>query len=145
LGSDRRFSLRQEDGFAGLKSLLPPPSRRACIFIDPPYEVKEDYRNLPRSLAGALRRFPSGLYIIWYPLLGNRDATLSETLIDLHRGNKCRVELRTAPRTERGMYGSGLVILNPPWTLKAALESAMPVMADLLGEGEWDLRWEGPS
>jgi 23S rRNA (adenine2030-N6)-methyltransferase len=43
------------------------------------------------------------------------------------------------------MYGSGLVILNPPWTLKAALESAMPVMADLLGEGEWDLRWEGPS
>ncbi|MDR2741153.1 MAG: 23S rRNA (adenine(2030)-N(6))-methyltransferase RlmJ [Treponema sp.] len=144
LGTDCRFRLRREDGFAGLKSLLPPPSRRACVFIDPPYEVKEDYENLPHSLAGALRRFSSGLYIAWYPLLGNRDTMLPETLTGLHRGDKCRVELRTAPRTDRGMYGSGLVILNPPWTLKAALESAMPVMADLLGEGrgEWDLQWE---
>jgi 23S rRNA (adenine2030-N6)-methyltransferase len=147
LGTDRRFSLRREDGFAGLKSLLPPPSRRACVFIDPVYELKEDDENLPRSVAVALRRFPTGLYIIWYPLLGNRDAALPETLLGLHRGNKCRAELRTAPRTDRGMYGSGLVILNPPWTLKAALESAMPVMADLLGEGrgEWDLGWESPS
>ncbi|MDR2071716.1 MAG: 23S rRNA (adenine(2030)-N(6))-methyltransferase RlmJ [Treponema sp.] len=147
LGTDRRFSLRREDGFAGLKSLLPPPSRRACVFIDPPYEIKEDYENLPHSLAGALKRFPTGLYIIWYPLLGNKDAALPETLFGLHRGNRCRAELRTASRTDRGMYGSGLVILNPPWTLKAALESALPVMADLLGEDrhEWDLRWESPS
>jgi 23S rRNA (adenine2030-N6)-methyltransferase len=137
--------LRREDGFAGLKSLLPPPSRRACVFIDPPYEIKEDYGNLPRSLAEALRRFPTGLYIIWYPLLGDRDAALPETLAGLYRGNRCRVELRTAPRTNKGMYGSGLVILNPPWTLKAALESAMPVMADLLGDGRggWDLQWAG--
>jgi 23S rRNA (adenine2030-N6)-methyltransferase len=144
LGTDRRFSLRREDGFAGLKGLLPPPSRRACVFIDPPYEIKADYVDLPRTMAGALRRFPSGIYIIWYPLLGSRDTTLPETLTGLYRGNKCRAELRTAPRTDRGMYGSGLVILNPPWTLKAALESALPVMADLLGEGrgEWDLRWE---
>jgi 23S rRNA (adenine2030-N6)-methyltransferase len=146
LGTDRRFSLRREDGFAGLKSLLPPLSRRACVFIDPPYELKEDYENLPRSLAGALRRFPTGLYLIWYPLLGNRDVTLTETLLGLHRGNKCQAELRTAPQTDRGMYGSGLIILNPPWTLKAALESALPVMADLLGEGrgEWEMRWESP-
>jgi 23S rRNA (adenine2030-N6)-methyltransferase len=147
LGTDRRFSLRREDGFAGLKSLLPPPSRRACVFIDPPYEMKEDYKNLPRSLAEALRRFPTGLYIVWYPLLGNRDAALPETLIGLYRGNRCRAELRTASRTDRGMYGSGLVILNPPWTLKAALESALPVMAGLLGDGcgGWDLQWESPA
>jgi 23S rRNA (adenine2030-N6)-methyltransferase len=143
LGPDRRFRLRREDGFLGLKSLLPPPSRRACVFIDPPYEVKEDYENLPRTLAGALRRFPTGLYIIWYPLLGNRDAGLPETLLGLYQGNRCRVELYTAARTDRGMYGSGLIILNPPWMLKAALESAMPVMADLLGDGRsgWFLQW----
>jgi 23S rRNA (adenine2030-N6)-methyltransferase len=144
MGTDRRFSLRREDGFGGFKSLLPPPSRRACVFIDPPYEIKEDYETLPRSLAGALRRFPSGIYIIWYPLLGNKDTRLPETLMGLHRGNRCRAELRTASRTDRGMYGNGLVILNPPWTLKAALESALPVMADLLGEDrhEWELCWE---
>jgi 23S rRNA (adenine2030-N6)-methyltransferase len=147
LKTDSRFKLRREDGFKGLKSLLPPPSRRACVFIDPPYEVKEDYETLPRSLAEALKRFPSGIYIVWYPLLGNRDAGLPETLAGLHRGGKCRVELRTAPRTDRGLYGNGLVILNPPWTLKAALENAMPVMADLLGEdgGGWMLEWENLS
>jgi 23S rRNA (adenine2030-N6)-methyltransferase len=144
LGLDRRFALRREDGFAGLKSLLPPPSRRACIFIDPPYEVKEDYETLPRVLADALKRFPTGIYIVWYPLLGNRDALLPDTLLGLYRGNRCRVELRTAPPADRGMYGSGLVIYNPPWTLKPALESALPVMAELLGRGQgaWDIRWE---
>jgi 23S rRNA (adenine2030-N6)-methyltransferase len=106
--------------------------------------VKEDYRTLPASLAEALTRFPTGLYIIWYPLLGNRDFSPAKTLSDLHRGNKCRVELRTALRPDRGMYGSGLVIYNPPWTLKAALENTMPVMAELLGrdQGAWDLWWE---
>jgi 23S rRNA (adenine2030-N6)-methyltransferase len=144
LGADPRFSLRREDGFAGLKSLLPPPPRRACIFIDPPYEVKEDYKTLPAALAEALRRFPTGLYIIWYPLLGNRDSSPAGSLWDPHRGNKCRVELRTALRQDRGMYGSGLVVYNPPWTLKAALESTLPVMAELLGRdpGAWDLWWE---
>jgi 23S rRNA (adenine2030-N6)-methyltransferase len=144
LGADPRFSLRREDGFAGLKGLLPPPSRRACIFIDPPYEVKEDYKTLPAALTEALRRFPTGLYIIWYPLLGNRESSPAGALWAPHRGNKCRVELRTAPRTDRGMYGSGLVVYNPPWTLKAALENTLPVMAELLGreQGAWDLWWE---
>jgi 23S rRNA (adenine2030-N6)-methyltransferase len=157
LGADRRFTLRREDGFTGLKSLLPPPSRRACIFIDPPYEVKEDYKTLPASLTEALGRFPTGIYIIWYPLLGNRDASLSGTLLDFHRGNRCRVELRTAVPADRGMYGSGLVVYNPPWTLKAALESVMPVMAERLGQaykadgkqiqeqGTWEMQWESLS
>jgi 23S rRNA (adenine2030-N6)-methyltransferase len=146
LGADPRFGLRREDGFAGLRSLLPPPSRRACIFIDPPYEVKEDYRSLPAALTDALRRFPTGIYIVWYPLLGNRDFAPAAELPDPKRGSKCRVELRIAPRTGRGMYGCGLVIYNPPWTLKAALENAMPVMAELLGRdqgtGAWDMWWE---
>jgi 23S rRNA (adenine2030-N6)-methyltransferase len=144
LKKDRRFTLRQEDGFMGLKGLLPPPSRRACVFIDPPYEIKEDYAVLPQVLAEALRRFPTGLYIIWYPLLGHRDAALPETLLSLFNGNRCRVELRFDSRTEAGMYGCGLVIYNPPWTLKAALEGSMPFMAELLrkGKGSWDLEWE---
>jgi 23S rRNA (adenine2030-N6)-methyltransferase len=148
LKGDRRFRVRQEDGFAGLKGLLPPPSRRACVFIDPPYEIKEDYAVLPQVLEEALRRFPTGLYIIWYPLLGHRDDALPETLFDLHKrssaGNRCRVELRVASQADRGMYGCGLVIYNPPWTLKAALEGSMPFMAELLGknQGSWDLIWE---
>jgi 23S rRNA (adenine2030-N6)-methyltransferase len=141
---DRRFTLKREDGFAGLKALLPPPSRRGCIFIDPPYEVREDYETLPHILTEALRRFPTGLYIIWYPLLGNGDTGLPEALMALYRGNRCRLELRTGEKRERGMYGSGLVVWNPPWTLKAALEESLPVLAALLGngQGDWGLWWE---
>jgi 23S rRNA (adenine2030-N6)-methyltransferase len=167
LKGDRRFRVRQEDGFARLKGLLPPLSRRACVFIDPPYEIKEDYVVLPQVLAESLRRFPTGLYIIWYPLLGRRDAALPgklpaehpvelpaaasgvfpETLFNLYTGNRCRVELRMGSETDRGMYGCGLVIYNPPWTLKAALEGSMPFMAELLGkDGESrDLVWEEKS
>jgi 23S rRNA (adenine2030-N6)-methyltransferase len=140
-----RAELRQADGFAGLKALLPPPSRRGLIFIDPPYEVKDDYTRLPETIAAALKRFPSGVYIIWYPLLREQPAgagDLPARLMDLYQGNRCRAELYTsapdaAPgNSPRKMYGSGLVIYNPPWTLKAALEETLPVLGALIGTGE---------
>jgi 23S rRNA (adenine2030-N6)-methyltransferase len=147
-----RAEVRQEDGLAGLRGLLPPPSRRALVLIDPSYEVKDDYTALPLRLREALDRFPQGIYLVWYPLLGAYPASgeLPEQLMGLYRGNRCRVELYTGldkkPRQDspRGMYGSGLVIYNPPWTLRAALESSLPVLGSLLGTGPgaWMLRWE---
>jgi 23S rRNA (adenine2030-N6)-methyltransferase len=163
MGGDRRFSLRQEDGFSGLKALLPPPSRRGLIFIDPPYEVKDDYSRVPEVVEAALRRFSTGTYIIWYPLLrrsplpGGETLLLSEDLMALHQGKRCIVELYTQDKalenkpsgdaaaggnSPRGMYGSGLVIYNPPWTLRAALEESLPVMARLMGAG-WKLEFSG--
>jgi 23S rRNA (adenine2030-N6)-methyltransferase len=159
LAADRRFRLMREDGLGGLKALLPPPSRRACVFIDPPYELKSDYTTVPEKLAEALRRFPTGLYITWYPLLGRmaeaetggEGTALRETLFGLYGGNRCAVELRTAlpPDVEniiaKRLYGSGMVIYNPPWTLRKALEESLPVLASMLGggQGSWDLWWEG--
>jgi 23S rRNA (adenine2030-N6)-methyltransferase len=148
LAGDRRFRAEKEDGLAALKALLPPPPRRALIFIDPSYELKEDYPRLVQALGGSLARFPAGLYIVWYPLLegakaGNRP--YGDTLMGLYRGTRCRVELRFGPsRPGAGgrLYGCGLVIFNPPWTLRAALGEAMPVFAARLGGGEWELRWE---
>jgi 23S rRNA (adenine2030-N6)-methyltransferase len=143
---------RREDGFKGLRSLLPPPSRRALILIDPSYEVKDDYTILPAALGDAVNRFSAGTYLVWYPLLGayRMSGILPERLMEAYRGNRCRVELYTSrdktPRTgsPRGMYGSGLVIYNPPWTLRSALEDALPVLGSLLGAGPgaWFLRWE---
>jgi 23S rRNA (adenine2030-N6)-methyltransferase len=149
-GKDRRFIVRREDGLAGLKSLLPPPQRRGCVFIDPSYELREDYEAVRDALRGALRRFAAGLYIVWYPLLAGTDKPekpgreYAAGLLSLYPGNRCVVELRTGPAPERGMYGSGLAIFNPPWTLKAALEENMDGLAALLsgGRGDWDLVWE---
>jgi 23S rRNA (adenine2030-N6)-methyltransferase len=150
--ADKRFRLLREDGLGGLKALLPPASRRGCIFIDPSYEVKSDYTGVPEHLAGVLRRFPSGTYLIWYPLLarhGNSEQ-FPEDLRGLWKGSRCQAELYTAPRNRppenspRGMYGSGLVIFNPPWTLKGALEETLPILASRLGTGKksWKLLWE---
>jgi 23S rRNA (adenine2030-N6)-methyltransferase len=157
--ADRRFRLLREDGLGGLNALLPPPSRRACVFIDPPYEMNSDYTTVPEKLAESLRRFPTGLYITWYPLLGRRSgaetggegAALRETLLGLYGGNRGAVELRTAlppdaaNNSAKRMYGSGLVIYNPPWTLREALGGSLPVLASMLGgeQGSGDLWWEG--
>jgi 23S rRNA (adenine2030-N6)-methyltransferase len=153
LGGDRRFSLRHEDGLTGLKSLLPPLCRRALVLIDPAYEDAAEYQALPAALEEALRRFPAGVYLVWYPLLGpgapgsrrrtGDDGGLGEILMALNGGNRCRVELHTAPVGSPGLYGSGLALYNPPWTLKPELEAALPVLARLLGGGEtgWDLDW----
>jgi 23S rRNA (adenine2030-N6)-methyltransferase len=149
-GGDRRFIARKEDGLAGLNALLPPPQRRGCVFIDPSYELREDYEAVQDALHGALRRFPAGIYITWYPLLAGTAKPekpgheYAAGLLSLYSGNRCLVELRTGPVPERGMYGGGLVIFNPPWTLKAALEESMDGLAALLsgGSGNWDLVWE---
>jgi 23S rRNA (adenine2030-N6)-methyltransferase len=160
LGSDRRFTLRREDGFAGLTGLLPPLSRRGLIFIDPPYEVKEDYTLLPQALCDALERFPTGIYIIWYPLLHKdprpasagtvtfgETVSFQETLLNLYGGNRLGIEFYTAPKdpanSPRGMYGSGLVVFNPPWTLKAALEESLPFLGETMGigSGGWKMHY----
>ena len=148
--------VRREDGAAGLKSLLPPPSRRGLVFIDPSWEERAEYETIPGAVREGLRRFPEGTFIIWYPLLGlaKEKAGLSsapaDTLYGLTDGKRCRAELRiNAPEagtetSPRGMYGSGLVILNPPWTLRAALEETLPFLAGILGGGKggWRLDWD---
>jgi 23S rRNA (adenine2030-N6)-methyltransferase len=158
LGDDRRFTLRQEDGFAGLKAFLPPPSRRGLVFVDPSYELKEDYARLGETLAEALRRFPTGIYIVWYPLLGKdpRPGTgagslgnsLGSSLLGLYRGNRCCIEFYTASsgkgrdNSPRGFYGSGMVIYNPPWPLEGALRESLPFLGETMGTGPegWRLR-----
>jgi 23S rRNA (adenine2030-N6)-methyltransferase len=153
---------RREDGPASLKALLPPPSRRGLILIDPSWEEKDEYETIPQALSAAVKRFPQGMYILWYPLLAVPKTAagemLPETLMGLYGGNRCRAELRTAKpagqqrswerslggRSPRGMYGSGLVVFNPPYTLKAALEGILPWLAETLGVGgSGRLEWIG--
>jgi 23S rRNA (adenine2030-N6)-methyltransferase len=144
--------LRHEDGPGGLKSLLPPPSRRGLILIDPSWEDKSEFENIPRAIDEGLSRFPEGIFIVWYPLLNNEkypSERLKRSFYDVSRGKHCCVELYTGPAaarvkiSPRGMYGSGLVIYNPPWTLEPGLRELMPHLANVLGgaEGDWYIDW----
>ncbi|MDR2371157.1 MAG: 23S rRNA (adenine(2030)-N(6))-methyltransferase RlmJ, partial [Treponema sp.] len=113
-GTDRRFTLRNEDGLAGLRGLLPPPCRRGLILIDPSYEIKSDFALVPETVKKALRRFSSGIFIVWYPLLETYGAETAEELFRLG-GKRCRIELYTGHgnarvpgegrKSPRGMYG----------------------------------------
>ena len=133
----RRVGVVAGDGFAGLKSLLPPSSRRGLILIDPSYEIKEDYLAVQTALHEALQRFATGTYVVWYPLLQRREAeSLPQELQRLAQGDWLRVSLTvTAPAADGfGMHGSGLFVCNPPWNLEATLREVMPALVDALGQ-----------
>ncbi len=128
-------SVADDDGFAALKSLLPPQPRRALIMIDPSYELKSDYAQLITTLRSALARFATGVYLVWYPVIPRREAhELPRRLESTANGNWLRVSLQPrAPRNETsGLYGSGVFVINPPHTLRPALEACMPQLAELL-------------
>ncbi len=134
---ERRVRVLAADGFAGLKSLLPPQPRRALVLIDPSYEDRGDYRQVVDAVGDALRRFATGVYMVWYPLLTRREAQrLPEALAALREHDWLQVELRVkAPSADGiGMEGSGLFVFNAPWTLPGTLEAALPTLVRLLGQ-----------
>jgi len=138
VGHDKQVFVLPIDGFAGLKSLLPPPPRRALMLIDPSYEDKQDYHRVVTSLIDSLKRFASGVYAVWYPLLQRADAyQLPEKLKQLPVKSWLHVSLSVhAPDDDGfGMHGSGMFILNPPWVLHGELQEVMPYLAKVLGQG----------
>jgi 23S rRNA (adenine2030-N6)-methyltransferase len=134
MSGDPRARLYPDDGFKGLKSLLPPSSRRSLVVIDPSYEIKSDYGLVVASLKDALRRFATGCYLLWYPVLERRESQiLTKQLAGLPSPRWLNVELRVRGQGA-GMFGSGLWIINPPHVLHAALEQAMPALVESLGQ-----------
>ena len=135
----RQVMVTHGDGLAGLKALLPPPPRRALTLIDPSYEVAGDYRGVVKTLAEALARFPTGTYAVWYPILAKPEArSLPEKLRALGARSWLDVTLtvRKQPPGTFGMPGSGMFVINPPWTLEKTLNETMPWLVDALGEDE---------
>lgn len=125
------------DGFAGLKAVLPPPSRRGVALIDPPYEDKQDYKKVLEALRDAQTRFATGVYAVWYPMLQREEAVkLPERLKRLQEKDWLHVSLSVMSPGEDGfgMHGSGMFILNPPWTLPQELANIMPWLVGVLGQ-----------
>ena len=125
------------DGFGALKALLPPPTRRALVLIDPPYEDKKDYLRVLSALREGLKRFSGGVYAVWYPQLQRAEARqLPEQLKKLPVKSWLNVALsiRSPSDDGFGMHGSGMFILNPPWLLQGVLQEVMPYLVKVLGQ-----------
>ncbi len=139
----------KDDGFLAVKSMLPPPQKRGFVLMDPPYEVKNDYQKVVKALEEGHKRFAQGTYAIWYPVLNRRQA---DSLLDAVEATKIKntllLELNIrGTETKRGMAGSGMIVVNPPWTLESEAKTFLPYLVDTLAEdsdAHFQLRWITP-
>ena len=126
-----------EDGFAGLKGQVPPTPRRALVLIDPSYELVQDYGKVVASLRDAVQRFAEGVYMVWYPQVSRVEAVqLPKRLTALAPKGWLHVRLTVAQPDPQGfgLVGSGVFILNPPWTLHQELAAELPFLVDTLAQ-----------
>lgn len=133
----KRVMIQKADGFTGLRALLPPPSRRGLILIDPPYEDKDDYRRVRITLEDALKRFATGTYAVWYPVLQRLESKqLPDKLKRLEANGWLNVTLSVSTPSPDGfgLHSSGMFIINPPWTLEPLLRELMPYLVTVLGQ-----------
>ncbi|MBI3701921.1 MAG: 23S rRNA (adenine(2030)-N(6))-methyltransferase RlmJ [Afipia sp.] len=131
------------DGWTALTAFVPPQERRGVVLIDPPYEDRDEFKRLADGLSRAHQKWPTGIYMLWYPVkerratdeLAQRVASIANAKNSLD--SKClRVEFSVAPSTpDSGLVSAGLMIVNPPWTLASELKSILPELEKPLGVG----------
>jgi len=149
LKAGRQVTVMHEDGFNGLPKFLPPSTRRGLVFIDPSYEIKLDYERVVVAVSIGMKRFSTGTYVVWYPIIPRPQAhSLPRHLTNLARqADKpwlhATLRIKTGARTDGvagekakpvGLVDSGVVIINPPFTLYEQLQQALPQMVQLMGQ-----------
>ena len=144
---DRRVSVQAMDGYRAVAGMLPPPERRGLILIDPPFEARDEWAAIVDSLRDGLRRFPSGVYAVWYPLTERaRVDEFLESLGGLPLPPTLIAEAIVAPEAPK-MKGCGLVILNPPWQFDREAAPVLSYLAEALAQSPGagsSLRWLVP-
>jgi 23S rRNA (adenine2030-N6)-methyltransferase len=148
LEAGRQVAVLREDGFEGYKKFLPPPVRRALVLCDPSYEIKSDYARVAAMMTDALKRFPTGTYAVWYPIIPRPEAhdlprKLKTLATKTGRGwLHATLTVKSSKLTtdaqgdakRPGLPASGMFVINPPHPLKAALYTALPQMVSLLAQ-----------
>ncbi|MBD2782390.1 23S rRNA (adenine(2030)-N(6))-methyltransferase RlmJ [Xenorhabdus szentirmaii] len=146
---DRRARVLREDGFQQLKSKLPPKFRRGFVLIDPSYELKSDYQNVVRGIEDGVKRFATGTYALWYPVvLRQKIKRLVKDLEATGIRKILQIELGVRPDSDqRGMTASGMIVINPPWKLEQQMKSVLPWLHQVLvpeGTGHTLVEWIVP-
>ncbi len=144
-----RVSTQELDGYVALRSMLPPPERRALVLIDPPYEAQDEFAQVTSALADGLRRFPSGVYAVWYPLTERaRVQEFLDGIVALTPPPTLTAELAIAgDYSPRKLKGCGLAIVNPPWQFDRDAASMLDFLSPVLaqeGGGQSRVTWLVP-
>jgi 23S rRNA (adenine2030-N6)-methyltransferase len=130
------------DGWVALGAFVPPNERRGLVLIDPPFEEKDEFERLATGFAEAFAKWPTGIYLLWYPAksrratdsLAQKVAAVADAAVG---AGKClRLEFSVAPQVaDGGLTSAGLLIVNPPWTLGSELKAILPELEKPLGQG----------
>src|SRR6185312_2745896 len=133
LAGDARAKAIAIDGWTALLAYVPPKERRGLVLIDPPFEQPGEFSRMAQGLQAAHRKWPSGSYLLWYPIKDIAEvAIFTKRVARLGIAKMLRVGLSLAGNGATGLRGSGLIIVNPPWTLYGELKILLPALAKLL-------------
>ena len=135
----RKARVEEGDGYARLASLLPPPERRGLVLIDPPFEAPNEFESLARAVRGALRRFTTGIYLVWYPIKADAAARAFEGEVLMGARKALKIEAAIdAP--EGKLARAGVLVINPPFGFAAAMAEALDKVAPRL-KAKTRLEW----
>lgn len=132
--SDGRVGVHHMDGYVALKAMLPPPERRGLVLIDPPFEKRDELATMRKGLANAMKRWPTGLYALWYPIKAREPVARFHAdlaMMGLPKTLVAEVMIHGDDAPDR-LNGAGLVLINPPWKLDEALSTLLPWLARVL-------------
>jgi 23S rRNA (adenine2030-N6)-methyltransferase len=134
LRGDDRIKTIEIDGWTALSAYVPPPERRGLVLVDPPFEEDADFHRLSHMLGLAYRKWATGIYALWYPIKGRGEAdALAKRLSRLGIAKVLRAELIVSPvSNSTRLNGSGLILVNPPWTLQTELAALLPALVPVL-------------
>lgn len=145
--ADARVACHHRDGYEALRALLPPKEKRGLVLIDPPFEAQlDEYHVILSALEDAARRWPNGLYAIWYPIKLRQDAEhFYRRLAALAFPKIAIAELCLhQPNSALRLNGCGMALINPPYRFEQTLAELLPALAKALEQsryGSHALRW----
>ena len=139
----RHIKLFNQDGFQACMSQLPPKERRSLILMDPPYEVKTDYKKAVDTLIKAHKKFATGTYALWYPVVERyRIDEIEQAFKNSGIANIQLFEFGIDRDSEQGMKSAGMIVINPPWTLMPQMQETLPLLKTHLSPKKGFYRYE---
>jgi 23S rRNA (adenine2030-N6)-methyltransferase len=149
VGHDARIAVHKRDGLEALLALVPPAIRRGLVLIDPSFEMKTDYADIPERLATAVAKWREGIFMVWYPVLPDaRHRPLLNGIADIPAPSFCaELTFKTASSdkgpADKGLRGTGVIVINPPWKFDSEMAEAGKALAKALGATHFE-RWLRP-
>jgi 23S rRNA (adenine2030-N6)-methyltransferase len=123
------------DGWIALNAYVPARERRGLVIVDPPFEQPDDLIRLADGVTAAYRKWPTGIYVMWYPV---KERYGPDRFISAVRRAGMEKWLRAefavaSPQPAGGLNACGVIVVNPPWRLAAEIRTFAPALVNALG------------